>query len=240
MDERTLLVILAFVIILVFSFLARFRSSAGIEVSLFKWLQLHLWGSNAPTGESPQSAGTNSGITMVGGDLVGRDKVTIVQPPVGSDPARPSPALRFLLVDRQGTYSKEVTVQLRSSGFPHDAIFRFVLVNDQTASAAKGVVARLEVFWRGSAPHHAVKVAPFSTPEGWAIGASHLTQDKPIVLTLSSPDILAIPGHPHEWSKVRLTIPERLDGHFLLKYSLSTFEPPLPFEGELRVHLHYV
>ena len=240
MDERTSLLLITFVIILVILFLIRFRSSAGVEVSILDWLRLRLWGSNVEAGEQPPETPPSSSITMVGGDLVGRDKVTIVQDPDSRTLPQSRAALRLVLLDRQGGETNDLAVELRSSGFPHDAIFRFALVNDQAGSATKGLVARLDIYWRGSLPNKAIKVAPYSTPQGWTLASSHLTQDHPIVFTLRSPDIMAVHNHPFEWSRIRLIIPERIEGNFLLKYSLSTFDPPIPFQGDLRVHLHYL
>ena len=239
-DNQTTFIIAAAIVLVVVLYLLRYRGTGEAEITLWDRIRFRVKGSNpepSPSGPTPDLA--TGPTTVAGGDIVGRDKVTIIGQPPTPAPA-PQPRLRLLLVDRSGNHLQSSPVDIRADALPDQAVLRLTLINDIPNTSAMGVGIRLEIHWRGSDPTAPISLAPGSRPNGWTIQSSRITNDQPIVLTLNSPDILVFFGQPVQWQGFRLNIVERLEGHLLVYYRLSSQTPVTEAEGTLEVPLAYV
>ena len=238
-DTQTTVIIAAGIVLVVLLYLLRYRGTGEAEFTLWDRIRFHVKGSNPPP-STPVPDLPPPPITVAGGDVVGRDKVTIIGQPPTPAPPLSQPSLRLLLVDRFGNNLQSSPVSLRADSLPDQAVFRLTLINEVPNTSAKGVGIRLEIHWRGGDPTTPISLAPGSRPNGWTIETSRITNTQPIVLSFNSPEILVFFGQPVPWKGFRLNIAERLEGHLHLYYRLSSHEPATEAEGTLEVPLSYV
>lgn len=213
MEESTLFLIsLGVVLLIIVLFLIQFTGEGGVELSIFKWIKLKIWE------KKPQS---------------------LPEPPKMDRGSNNKPDLSLQLIDRRGGRSDRIQVDLRRI-FPESVDFRLALVNNAPSTKASGVAIRLEFYWRGSSPTKAPRFFRPFIPVGWEIERVNIVEDRPAVLRFSSPDIVSLHGHTHDLDNLHIQISEELKGFFLLKYTVSSFEPFSESEGDLRIDLNYV
>jgi len=155
-----------------------------------------------------------------------------------SSPPLPSLALRlFPMTDRK---YQDIVVFNQSSApsriSPSRLTFGFALENLENSTLAQGIDIRVEFWWRGNeiqcTPHFAVH----RRSEGWRADNNTLTYDKPAVLTFHGTELERCPfGQPLEWYNFTLSLKERIDGHFLVTYKVSSARPKTQKSGELKI-----
>jgi hypothetical protein len=100
-----------------------------------------------------------------------------------------------------------------------------------------GLYITVRCYWRGDTPHYAPE---FETPPQyaeWITEDSKLISTYPAVLKFTGPDLGCPFGHPIRWKGFRLTLREWMRGHFLVQYTVSTFQPQTESSGELVIDL---
>lgn len=244
MEGTTLFLIsLGVVLIVVVLFLLRFRGEGRAEVSILNWLRLKIYGSNATENKEARRSvnvdvSDSSNVTV--GDVVGRDKITNVyeQGSATTDDSKPDLVLR--LWDREGNHTQDLSVPLLATSFPRDLVFRIAAANQAESTRAKGIGIRLELSWRGTPPTKAPRLSRTSIPEGWEVENPTITNSRPAVIRFYGPHLVLFNSHPRDWGNFRLRVGERLEGHFLLQYKISSHEPFSEGNGDLVLRLEYV
>ena len=119
---------------------------------------------------------------------------------------------------------------------PKEYIFNLALENWTKSTSARGIDIKLDFFWEGDRPQHAIYITPWRKALGWQATCRELIHSQPAVLQFRGTENDRCPyGQALRWYNFRIRLHEDLEGHFRLHYSLSCAEPPASAEGSLRI-----
>ncbi len=145
--------------------------------------------------------------------------------------------LRLYKIARSREYKDNIEIPLDNTSFPQNHFFGFALENVTELTKAKGVLIRIEF----SNQTHATKAIQFDTPdqeEEWIRDADGLLlMEQMAIMNYENFELLCLKGHPKTWDNFKLTLWERLEGHILVSYRITSIEPHTKNEGELRINL---
>lgn len=236
------LIIFAGFIIVVVLFLLRFKDEAGTEISIFDKLKLRVWGKNKQSDDEDVSTSTVSiKETNIEGDVVAGDKYTqIVSDVPKSEPSTDKPEIGLSFYDRDRNFKKRINSSQRPKLTHGQIVFLLALQNTTVDTVVKGISIRLEFYWRGAMPSKAPSIMRLGAPSEWTVEAAKLTDSNPAILTYNSAEKIVAYGQPEILKVPRITIHEELHGNFLIKYRVSSHDPPSQSDGDLEIHLEYV
>ena len=178
-----------------------------------------------------------AGADITANEIIGRDKITHIH---ASPPQTKSPELtiRLFSLGRERVHQQEIAFNQEgqvSHLVGHEYSFGVALYNLAPSVPAKSISIRLEFFWRGSLPTYPLDFLLPTRAEGWTTSVQQLVNEQQAILVFSGPELLCFYGQPVEWLNFRVRVQERLDGHSLMCYKISSFQPQANSIGELKI-----
>ncbi|TET82663.1 MAG: hypothetical protein E3J37_06890 [Anaerolineales bacterium] len=236
-----LIIFVGFIIVILF-FLLRFKGEAGTEISLFDKLKLRVWGKNKQSDDGDIPSTTVSiRESKIEGDVVAGNKFTqIVSDAHKSESSKNKPELDISFYDRDKVIKKRISSFQRPKLAQGKVVFLLALQNTTVESVVKGISIRLEFYWRGAIPSKAPSIMRLGVPSEWTVEAAKLIDSNPAVLTYNSAEKIVAYGQPEILKVPRIVINEELHGNFLIKYRVSSHDPPSQADGDLEIHIEYI
>lgn len=145
--------------------------------------------------------------------------------------------LKLFQMDRSRTPENTIVFSQGKGRFPKQFSFGMQLENEVDSTMARGIYIRIKFSWRGAIPRGAPGFEAPQESEGWRTEASELYYERQAILAFEGPQLACPYSHPRSWDGFKLTIPEHMQGYFLVEYHVASAEPKINNSGELMLHL---
>lgn len=158
---------------------------------------------------------------------------------VADDILRPQLILSlFNVEERKRIYEDEIVIVQRS-GFRQQYRFGLALQNLANGSKpAEKIDILIEFHWRDN--RNSIFTTPqfgfVNQPDGWSVRMPNLVNEQSATLVLTGTEQHRCAyGIPLEWPDFQVIVGEKLDGHFLLTFVVTSTTPHTSNRGELRI-----
>lgn len=150
--------------------------------------------------------------------------------------AIPELKLKLYKMGRDRSCQDEISLNQTGKSFPQDHLFGFALENTIASTKAKDIRIRVRFANRTDTS----KSIQFLTPdqyEEWTTQVSDLVMEQEAIHTFRGTDLICLHRHPEEWGNFKLTLREQVRGHILISYDITSVQPHMEFDGQLKIHL---
>ena len=153
-----------------------------------------------------------------------------------SDLSRPPKlTLKLFQMGRSQKHQDEIVFDQEGCTFPNEFKFGLALENTEASTIAREIDIQLTFWWQGEDPKGIPQFQGPPDTEQWKPEIRDLVNEQHAMMTFHDSELTCPFGHSRRWKSFKVTLNNRVNGYFDIRYTVSSAIPYTHKKGMLRI-----